>query len=233
MKKTLVWEILNQLSKKNVRAFAIFLKSPFFNPREDIIKINHFLSDCILNKKAIPTKEKTLAVAYPNEKYDDKKMGLMFSYLHKVLEEFMWIQEVKNTVYEKEKWLITSYRKGKMQRNFDRTFKKTNKILTAQPLRNPAHYFTQFNLEYQKYLSLVETGRAKTMNLENIDQYLDFAYISTKLRQGCFTLSHESVFDVQYNPALFEHLMVLAQEDLYKDIPAITLYHRFILLFQK
>ena len=233
MKKTLVWEVLSQLSSKDLRAFAIFLKSPFFNPRKDIVKINHFLSTAILKNKAIPSKEKVLASAYPNEEYDDKKMGLMLSYLHKVLENFLWIQEVKNTDYEKEKWLIRAYRKGKMPRNFDRTLKKVGKALESQGLRNPAHYFTRFDLEYQKYLSLVETGRAKKMNLEIVENHLDFAYISTKLRQVCFSLSHEAVFNVQYDSVLSEHLMTLAEEDLYKNVPAIALYHRFILLFQK
>ncbi len=233
MTKTLIWEIYTRFSSKQMKDFSIFLDSPYFNTRRDLIKINHFLCTNIKAKKAIPNKKSVLQSAYPNEQYDDKKLGLLLSYLHKILEEFLWIQEVKKENHEKEKFLIQSYRKNEMHRNFDRTFKKVQKSIIQQPLRDSAHYFTRFHLEYQKYLSLLETGRSKDLNLDVVGSNLDLAYITTKLQQACFTRAHQAVFDKQYDSTLFEQVLQLAQYDRYQQEPAIKLYYHFIILFQK
>ncbi len=102
-----------------------------------------------------------------------------------------------------------------------------------QPLRNPGYHFTKFQIEYQNYLSISETGRSKELNLDKVEQHLDFFYISTKLRQACFTLSHQAVFSVQYDPALLEPVMELAQQPPYKQLPSISLYYHFIMLFRR
>lgn len=233
MKKTLVWEILSNLSKKKLRTFNTFLSSPFFNHREDIITLYQNLRSSLLKKLGIPSKEIAFKWIHPTKIYDDKEMRLILSYLHKVLEEFLWIQEVRNTDFEKEKFLITAYRQNNMHRNFDRALKKINKKLTAQPIRNPSHYFTRYNLEHQTYLSLVETGRTKELNLGKVEMYLDYAYLSTKLQQAFLTLSHQAVFDMQYHSGFTEQIMTLAQQESYKKEPPIALYHQFIVLFKE
>lgn len=233
MKKTLVWEILTSFSAKDLKAFDIFLISPFFNKRKDLIAIFRFLRKSIEGDYLISDKHEVLQAAYPNEGYDDKKIGLLFSYLHKLLEKFITIQELHNNDFESKKLLITAYRKKEMHRNFDKTIKQTNKKLLVQPLRNPDYYFTRFSLEYQKYLSLLETGRTQNLNLENVDLYLDFAYVSTKLRQDCYTLSHQAVSNSQYDSTHFDQIKNLIQKDKYKTEPSIVLYYQFIILFQR
>lgn len=231
MKKSLVWDIYACLSKKELKSFEQFLASPFFNSRQDLILLNKVLTRSIQQSAEAPVKEDIFKAVFPGEPFDDQHWRLTLSRLYKQLETFLAVTSLQNSD-ESEKLLITAFRAKKLDRNFTRSLKKVNLQMEQQTIRNPDYYFTRFQMEYQQYLSLSETGRSKALNLEKVEQYLDIAYISTKLRQACFTLSHQAVYNVVYDSILFDDIMALAQKEPYKSIPPIRLYFSFIILFK-
>ncbi len=231
MKNSLVWEILSDLNRKELRAFTQFLSSPYFNSRQDLIDLTQLLTESLLSQK---TPEKTILYRnlFPHQPFDDQKWRLTLSRLQKKLEKFLVINELENRKNVTDEILITILRKRKMDRNFNKSLKRIQTNIDKYPLRNPDFYFHRFELEYQQYHYLSETGRYKTLNLEEVESNLDIAYISTKLRQHCFTLSHQTVFNIPYESVLMDQIIELANDEPYKSIPPISLYSRFITLFK-
>lgn len=230
MKNTLVWEILSGLNRKELRAFAQFLSSPYFNSRQDLIELNNLLTKN-LPIQQLPEKTLLYEALFPKQSFDDQKWRLTLSRLQKKLEKFLVINELEKRKNETDEILVTTLRKRKMDRNFNKSLKKIQTNIDKHPLRNPDYYFHRFELEYQQYHYLSETGRFKTLNLAEVESNLDIAYISTKLRQHCFALSHQTVFNISYQSILLDQILELADEPPYRDIPPISLYSRFITLF--
>lgn len=231
MKKTIIWEILGSLSPKELKEFSQFLHSPMHNTRKDLIKLNAVLIKKALSKREPPAKEWVFKQTYPTEIYDYQKLRLAFSRLHKLLEGYLLIKELENEPFEREKLIVTAYRRRKLPKNFNKTFKRISKELERQPLHNPKFYTAKFDLEYQRYRTHTQTKERRELFLDTMDNYLNISFISTKLRQACFSLSHQAISDRKYQIPLLQEVVELAQKPPYATVPSILIYHQFINLF--
>lgn len=230
MEKTLLWELMNQLSKNELRSLQNFIKSPYFNLRKDLILLNIFLTNHILKATPAPDKRFVFNAVFKNESYSDQKLRLTISRLQKLLEKFLIQQTLNDSKFEQHKLLLLALRKRKAKRNFNRAINRIHQFSEQQPLRNPDYYLNRFEMEYQNYLSLSETRRTKALNLEKVEHFLDAAYISFKLRQACLTRSHQSVSNTTYDSALLEEIKSLASSFPYNSYPSITIYKNLISL---
>ena len=233
MTNTLVYEILSGFSKEEFRAFGVFLQSPYYNRRMDLIRANRVFTAYLSKGRSLPDKAVFFKKVFPGEQYDGQKLRLTLSRLYKLLEKFIILTTMEQMPLEAEKLLITAYRKRKLRRNYERSIRKIKRQTEQLPFRTSDFHFQHYHIEYQNYLRGSDNPRSKSLNLEKVEQHLDLAYFSAKLRQACFTLSHQAVSNIQYHPVLLTQIMQLAQQKPYKDEPAISLYYRFILLFQE
>jgi len=231
IKNTLLWETIQSFSKKELKEFDIFLASPFFNKREGVLKLYHFLAQRTNHTDPEFTKEDAFTFLYKNEPYDDQKMRLAISRLKKIVEQYLIIKEITHTRFASEKMLLSAFRRRGLGHNFKKTMNYEQKQIDKQPLRNTAYYDTKFFFEYQNYLKTSETKRTIPLNLKALDTNLNIAFISKKLRQAALALSHETVSGDKYQIPLLEEALDLATQPPYKDIPAISIYSQFITLF--
>ena len=229
MQKTLVWETISSFSKKEKREFGQFLRSPFFNQREDMIEIFDFL----INQKEEISREAVFQKIYPNEVFNDQKLRLILSYLLKLTEEYLIQKESGGDDLKNQILLLESYRNRNLNRHFQKTLNKTRKQFQSQSLRHPEFYYADFLVENEQYQFLSGTSRTAEMNLQAVENNLDFAFLSMKLRQACFSRSHESVFNTEYQISLLDEVLELAARPKYKSVPAVAVYYYcFKALFQ-
>lgn len=232
IKNALLWETLSSFSRKELKEFHIFLESPFFNTRKDVIKLCHYLSDRKHIANTNPTKEKAFYYVFENEPYNDQKMRLTISRLNKVVEQYLTVKEMQHAPFEFEKMLISAFRRRGLNHNFQKTLNNSIKNIDKQKLRNTDYYDTKFFFEYQNYLKASEKKRTTPFNLKEIDQNLNFSFFSKKLRQASLSLSHQTVTGDEYLLPLLDEVLQMATQKPYKDIPAISVYYHFITLFQ-
>jgi hypothetical protein len=229
MEKTLVWEAIKSLSKKEIKEFTQFLQSPFYNQRTDLMLLFNLIS----TSKVHISREQIFQKVFPNEDFDDQKLRLHLSYLFKVIEVFLIQKEQSDHELHNQILLLEAYRKRNLNRHFQKALNKTQKIFQQQNLRHPEFYFHNFLMESEQFQFLSGTGRTQEMNLQAVENNLNYTFISMKLRQACFTRSHESVFNTAYEISLLDEVLAIAAQPAYEKIPAIAVYfYCFKALFQ-
>jgi len=228
MVKTRLHQLFIQLSKWDINHLEKFLKSPYFNKREDVIQLFYFLKQH--PSKATKKNGKKLAfqAVYPDRPFSDKDVDLLFSYLYKLLEEFLAIQTIKNDKALMKMYTAKSYKTLKMSKAFSKAIKESRTILSKSNLRNSDYFRRMYDLETEFYNYIGSTQRSKENNLEEQTRVLDVYYISEKIRHYCSQLSHQAVFKKDYQPALMEEVIQFVNEHPeYLAYPPIAIYFNY------
>jgi hypothetical protein len=63
------------------------------------------------------------------------------------------------------------------------------------------------------------------INLQSVQKNLDTAYITSKLRQSCFLLSHQNIYKKEYDFGMLAQLLSYVEQESYLEIPAISVYY--------
>jgi hypothetical protein len=79
-------ELVESLSAVERREAVRFLKSPFFNQRDDLVRLFELLCT---NPQC--DRRMCWCLVYEDKPYDDQRFRLLQSYLHKLLETFLFV----------------------------------------------------------------------------------------------------------------------------------------------
>lgn len=233
MQKSLVWSIIQGFSKKEKKAFRQFLDSPYFNTRTDLKFIFEQIVQYQSSNEAAPSREKFFKKVFSDKNFDDQKLRLAMSYLLKLLETFLILESNKSDDFQNQQSLLAAYRNRNLHRHFQKTINRSQKYFQTQTLRHPEYHYSKFLIENENYHFLSGSGRTKEMNLQEVENQLNEAFLSMKLRQACFLRSHEMVFNATYDIALLDEILETAADPKYEEVPAVAIYYYcFKALFQ-
>lgn len=232
MQKKRAWELLNAFSTTEIRRFRRFVKSPYFNKRADLIALFEVLLQFRI-KEIVPTQQEIWTMIFPNKPFDNQEMRLLLSYFLKTQEEFLVVEKMMENDLEKHALLLSAYREKNLNRHFQKTLNRSEKNLEKQTFRHPEYHFANFKLEQEKLLFQAKSGRTRALNVQNLEDNLDHAFLSMKLRQACTSLSHQAVFNAKYRITLMAEILEKAQQPHFINIPAISVYyHCYLALFE-
>lgn len=232
MEKNLSWVLINTFSTTEMRRFRRFLESPYFNKRGDLVQLFEALLHFRI-KEIVPESQAIWAIIFPNKPFDSQEMRLLLSYFLKAQEQFLIVEKMMDNDLEKHANLLSAYREKNLNRHFQKALKRSEKALAKQTFRHPEYHFANFKLEQEKLLFQAKSGRTRALNVQNLEDNLDHAFLSMKLRQACTSLSHQAVFNAQYRITLMAEILEKAQQPHFINIPAISVYyHCYLALFE-
>lgn len=226
MNNSLLVEALESLNKKERRHFRHFVHSPFFNRREDVGKAYDYLAECLWEHRVIPNKSKLFRRLFPHKAYDDHRVRVIMSFILQLLEQFFQYQLLQEKPIRCELSLARAYRRRKLERHFNRSLKRTNKLLDKAEHKNADHFTDRYEYQIARYQQLASEKRGSALNLQQINQELDAFYIISKLRQACLMLSHQAVYRKDYEVVpLLAEIVQLVQQPEWQGEPAIAIYY--------
>ncbi len=223
MTTTLLWEAFSTLQKPELRDLDRFVRSPFFNRKEQLPRLFDYLRDCLENRQ-VPGPEAAFAAAYPNLPFDGQKMRLANSDLLELLEHY-WMYREKFADADRAKIrLAGAYRKRNLPKHAHITLREARRSREQQTWRHAEHFDDLHRVELEQFQSASAANRYEAFNLQEISDLLDTTYIARKLRHVCFSLSHQAVFKTQYTFGLLEPIFQHVETENMLRIPAIALY---------
>ncbi|GJM31831.1 MAG: hypothetical protein DHS20C18_08320 [Saprospiraceae bacterium] len=225
MQKSRVFELFDTFSKKEIRHLKKFIASPFFNQRAHVIALFHYLVRCKFQQKIGPTPEKAFEYLFPKQIFDDHKLRLSMSLLHKVFEKYLIWQEVNKEEIRSKIKLARAFRELNLSRHFLKTIAELKNMQTNQAHHNADFYQNQYELFLEEYLFHSEQSRMGDLNLQQVQENLDNAYITSKLRQSCFLLSHQNIYKKQYDFGMLPQMLAYVEQHSLLDKPAISVYY--------
>ena len=221
MQQTQLCTLLFTLTKRELRHGRQFLALDAVNRRADVRALYAALVDCVDNGE-VPERKAIFTRVFPATPYDDQTFRLVQSYLYKCLERYLVWLECERDRDVTDPLLLRAYRRRRLDGHLQRTLKRQVRADQKRPVANAETLIARHLRERERATLLAHEGRARELNLQEVENTLDRAFWAYKLRQACFTRSHESVFDVRYEPRHLESILTAAATD---ETPAVATYY--------
>ena len=224
MQNSLLHTAFQTLTGDEIKAFRKFVSSPFFNQREDVVRLFEVLVECRKSKKPVLEKAALFHKIFPREKYDDRKMRHVMSFLLRLLEQFFThsIQVENEGIAHTQ--LAEAYRRRGLTQHFQRTLQRVAEQHSKSSFHHADHYWLGYELQRQGYLLTASSNRVTALNFQQLGDQLDLAFLALKLRQSCLALSHQAVFKAEYDLGLLPQVLDEVQRRELLDQPAISVY---------
>ena len=224
MQKSDLIQIILNLSRADRRALRKFVVSPYHNKREDVSQL-YFYIDQNLDKKWKALKRETVyQFLFPGQPYQDKKLRYTMSFLLKVIEQYLIVQQSLENKTEANLQLLKAYRRLDQAKAFNRTTAVLKDWQNDHSHRNIAFYEQYFQLENEQYLFSEKQKRQSPRNLDRLNESLDVVFLARKLKQSSLQLAHQAVYKIEYDTSLLKVLLDYLEDSSYLEYPVVALY---------
>lgn len=227
MENTKIIQLLKTFSKKDLRDLRKFIQSPFFNQRKDVIQLLDILLKSLKKEQFILSKIEIAKTLYPNEPFDDHKVRMVMSFLLKNAEQFLVINDLFQDNLKYKAKLTGIYRQRNLPKHFEKTYREISSLKEKQNLRNADFHATDYEISMEAYRFHFTRQPMSELNLQELSDKLDTAFIARKLWQTCLSLSHQAVYNKEYQFGLLREVLdYIEKRDLF-HIPAISIYYHW------
>jgi hypothetical protein len=222
MRQSKLLQVLQTFSKTEHRRFFQYLNTPFFNQRQDVIRLYQGLQGILTEATA---EEGLAARLFPAETISPVEFRLQMSYLQKLTDQFLALQHWQNTPVAMESDLVQAYRLRGLDRPFQDSLKQAKISLARQPLRNSDYHKRADILlwEEARFHSLrrPEDGQF----LEGLSENADKLWLLQKLRYLCLHTAYRTRFNVQGGLSLRQEAEEILGRSAYANQQPFATWH--------
>lgn len=221
-------DLFYSLSKSQLRSLRKFVRSPYFNKRQDVIDLFDLLYKTSLENRIVLRKEAVFVKLFGNQKFSADKVDYTMSFLNKIIEQFLVHQKSIEDEGYTELALMKSYRQLGLTKHFNQILKAARKRQLKNKRRDIDYHKKDFAIEAEQYQFLAIQKRDANKNLEAVSKKLDQLILAQKLKDGCRLLAHQAVAKQGYDFSLLEILLPYLEERTeLLDNPGIGLYYYY------
>ncbi len=235
MQKSILWEVMRSLSRKEVRELNKWLQSPAHNQREDVVHLFEYLHKHHSGESGASIEKKRVWKAvFPGEVYDDARLRQAMFFLLKAIEEYLVFKHSTEdrAVYLSK--LTQIYRSRKLDKAYRQVHRQGLDWLEEQPLRNGYYLLHRYFLELEEYNYRLPISQNAPVNLQESADALEKWFLAEKLRIACAMIAHRNVFQkIHYEPGLLqESLDYVLRKDLLKEPAIAAFYYAYMAITQ-
>lgn len=177
-------ELFKSLTKEEVKLLGKFVRSPFFNSYNTIIKIYEYFYSKYPDINEDDMKSRAISdYVYGKKRGNKVQVRKLLSDFTKVMEMFLIQLEINNKPLENRIMLLTSLRKRKLKKRFEANYNYIEDIQSKLSIRDKNFYLRQINLEMesQKMYSALTNRERVSSNIQNISNNIDYYFMISKL----------------------------------------------------
>ena len=225
MNNSVLIRVFNSLSNKEVRDLAHFVRSPYFNRREKVVKLYEYLVET--KDLSIEGFEKKRAWKYifPHQEYEDSEMRYTMSFLLKVMRQFLIQQELESDLPQSQVLLCQSFHKHGLSQLMEKEINHSLKLQQKENHRHAFFHLNNYRLEMIMGNYISQQKRTGDVTLQQQFDELTHFYIAEILRQSCNILNHQTVAKRDYDLRLQQEVIQHVEQHDYTHIPAIAIYY--------
>jgi len=207
MVKSKVISLLKTLSKEEIREFALFVVSPFFNKEKVHAKLLEILKK---NHPGFPPekieKQHIYSLLYPGRNYNDGAMRNIISDFQKLVMDFLRIKGLYRSDYYKEHFLLAELMERNERTLFDKQKLKINSVLDSGYKDDDYFLKKYFTDEHDENMN-VKTSDKYLLSFESklLDSLLPYIilkilYLNSKILNTNVNISYsiEPVMDTEF-----------------------------------
>lgn len=240
MHKSKLIKLLKTLTRDEFRHLGKFIKSPFFNTNEDIIKLYDYLRDnnhypnfdaSVLNKEYVD--KKLFSPNSANYTFVARRIRDCMSAFSLLVQEFMIsIEARRERELNKDLLLLSAFSKRNLHNLFEAKTQEATDKLENLDARGIQYYQTLFELQ-NNYFFHPDTSKLQRSStyINGLMENLDAFYILTKLKLSCEIRSREHILSEHYQIDLLQEVTELAKQQHKPNNVLFPIYSDLLYLF--
>ncbi len=225
MKNAMLLQVFVTLDKQELREFAKFIASPYFNQKPEAILLFEYLK-----KSKQPTKEEVYEKIYPNEVFTDTKIRLLMSHLLTLIEQF-WLYEMQRNQNLTNTYLLAQqYRLRNLEKHFLKSIEESTQYLNTQPLRNANYHWQMYHLLLEENDFQMQNRPLEPPLLDAINTQIHCNSVAMLLKYTCDMLSYEIFINGKpQNTADIDSIAKQIEAHQLQEVPVIKVYYAALL----
>lgn len=225
MENTRLLKLLRTFSDAELRALKKFVRSPYFNQRREVIGLLDFLEKPLKTGRPAPEKELAFAAVFGKEQFDDHRIRMTISFLFQLANQFLAVADFLDDTPQLLLRQAALLRQRKLPDHAAQARVDTASALLGRPLRNADFQQQHYQFLLEKYRAEVETNPTGPLPLQELSHQLDRAFLSRKLWQSCFMLSHQAVGNARYDFGLLDAALTHLETTTTMPEPSVAVYY--------
>lgn len=226
-------ELLQTFSASELLAFRDFTASPYFNKREELVRLYAHLKKVAATGFPDKKIERNILfeAAFPGHPYDDALFHHSMSRLLKLAEQFISLQDVLLPRLNTSIAPAQAYYRRKLRRHFDYAIKQTKTELEDQSLRDGEYFYARHEIAAleEMYFSDLNEQQLSGDSIQQASDFLDRSYLSKKLRFLCVMLDRQHFLSTPTRMDMLDEVLAFLAKNDCSDTPAISVYHALLL----
>lgn len=229
MKDSRLFKMLQTIEKTEHREFGKFVRSPFFNLRDDVARLWDALQPSLASPEKLPVKQALFEKIYgPGQLFDDHALRMCMSFLGKTVEAYFIQKNFQQNPVRAQIHLASEYRNRGLDQFFSKKQAETRQSLDAAPHRNADHLADLYSMKLESFLAAAAQKRTEALPFQEVHDTFEHAFLAQKLRQACVALSHQAVFRTDYDFGILpEALAYIKRRKLFDEVAIGVYYYAF------
>jgi len=235
MQSSKLIEVLRTLSPKQLRKLEDFIASPFFNKNEDAVKLfaairKHEPSFTHKNLE----KETLYKIAFPKEKFDEKKLGYLMSDIQKLIDRFVAYGKFIEHPVQHDYYLLNGLIDLNLEKHFNKAMKDAQQVQKENPCREADYFYNEFLLESVNNVFFDKQRKhVHDESLQKAIDNLDLYYLAQKLKYSCELFNRKNIVAAKYELRLLDEILVYVKGRDFGNAPAIAIYYEILMALRE
>lgn len=227
--------LLRTFKKEEWRSCRAFLCSPYFNKREDILRLFQYIKKLAPDFLAEKLKNEVFfQKIFPNQQYDDRALKYVMNYLVKQIERFLVVQKLEMNEALMNNSLLDVLVERKLDKHYKERLKKVEKYLLNNKAANANYNYYRYQLaDIANKHHDNQNIREYDKNLQVASNYLDQFYFIEKLKHSCEMLSRAKLFEEGYDLFFVQELVTYLEQQKMEETPITAFYLQVFYLLDK
>lgn len=201
MKKSKLISILATFNKEEMSRFAAFVRSPYYNTDEQLVRLFCYLSGLFPDfLEDQVKKESVFAAIFPNQALNKKKLGYLMSDLVKLAEKFLGIHGLESRKLLFDIQVMKELMKRKQEKYYLSLLKELKTDFSKQQRKNSDLYYYNYlisDMEAEHFAT--KQVRVFDNNLQIASNALDDFYFLNKLKYSCEMLNRQAILADEFS----------------------------------
>lgn len=226
MHKSRLIEVFKSLNKKELRELNKFVRSPFFNQRQDVIDLFDYLSNHTPFRRLQKIdREQVFKKIFPKEPYSEKKIGYAMTFLFQTIKSYLTYNEFASEPANSQLYLVRALNKKGISRQFETEWGIANQTLQQHAFRDSNYHFNQYRLHFEKYNFDLRQKRLQTDSFQEYSDELIRYFLSTKLMQMCGVVTNKALSSLDSSKDFRDEILSYVESKDFSDYPAVAVYY--------
>ncbi len=219
-------QLFSSLAAEELKELEKAIHSPFFNYRDEEVRLFEYLLQTRKTKAQPVTAETAFKYVFPKQPVDMAKLRHVMTYLTRIITRYIAIHEMEESDEQKHLLLTQSLRKRNLHKLFLSNYTDTKKHFETEAQLSPELYYNQLQLTTEYYTYSITNRQARNEDLQKLSDDLDSFYIIQKLKQACNMLSYKNIFRFEYAGDLMADTRALIEKKKLSDNPLVNLLYQ-------